>query len=443
MAPTRRLIALAERVLDAARIPDGPLTVALSGGADSAVTAWAALQAGRGAVDAVHVDHGLPASRALAGAAERVAGALDIPLRRVPVEPGAPVAAEDDARRARYRALEAAVPDGIPILVGHTADDQAETLLLALLRGAGLDGLAGMPAVRGRIHRPLLSVDRSTVRELAVLLGLGFLDDPANDDLRFLRNRIRTRLLPELEAEYASGLRDRLAVTAATLERDRRVLDRLSRVTIESIATGGRVPVGVLLALGDDALVARAIRALLRSVRPPHAPSEREVREAMAVLHGSAAAAGLAGGVRVTREGPWLVARVGSAAVPPAVRTDAPGLLRWGGWRIETALSAVRPPAPLSTLGLVLPLPGPGLVEVRAPGDGDRIALPGGSKRVVDAFAEAGVPGPDRGRRPVVLVDGELVWLPGVRRTGSPPVAAGRYLCAIAVEESLWDRSGP
>jgi tRNA(Ile)-lysidine synthase len=443
MAPTRRLSELAGRVLAAASVPDGPIVVALSGGADSAVVAWVAAQTAGGTAEAVHVDHGLPGSPMMAAAAARVAGGLGLPLRIVPVQPGAPVGSEGDARRARYRALEAVVEPGVPVLLGHTADDQAETFLLSLFRGAGLDGLAGMAPVRGRIHRPLLGVDRSTVRELAVLLGLGFADDPANEDLRFLRNRIRTRLLPQLEAEYASGLRERLAATAALLERDRRVLEERSAVPLVRIAGGARVPIGALVALGDESLVARAIRSLVRSVRPPHGPSEREVQQSMAVLEGSAAAAELSGGVRVTREGPWFVARTDPVASPAPSTTSAPGIVRWGGWSVETVVTSERPPAPLSTLGLVLPLPGPGVVEVRAPRPGDRIGLPVGSKRVMDAFSEAGVPRPERRRHPVVLVDGELVWLPGVRRTGSPPAVAGRYLCAVAVEESPWDRSGP
>ena len=128
----------------ATRVPPGPVTVALSGGADSAVLAWSL--ADRDDVVAVTIDHGLPGSAALVAAAERIASRLGLRHRVVTVAPRS--ASEGDLRTARLAALEAESAGWI--VTGHTADDQGETVLGNLLRGAGPGGLAGIPVRRGR-----------------------------------------------------------------------------------------------------------------------------------------------------------------------------------------------------------------------------------------------------------------------------------------------------
>src|SRR3990172_7907720 len=152
----------------ATRVPPGPVTVALSGGADSAVLAWSL--ADRDDVVAVTIDHGLPGSAALVAAAERIASRLGLRHRVVTVAPRS--ASEGDLRTARLAALEAESAGWI--VTGHTADDQGETVLGNLLRGAGPGGLAGIPVRRGRFIRPLLDVSRSDTRRLAAQLALPF-----------------------------------------------------------------------------------------------------------------------------------------------------------------------------------------------------------------------------------------------------------------------------
>ena len=191
--------------------PDALFGVAYSGGADSTALLLAAAQRWPGQVRALHVHHGLQAA---ADDFVRVCEALcthaRVPLQVLHVQAGhAPgESPEDAARRARYAALaQAAKQQGLSgVLLGQHADDQVETLLLALSRGAGLPGLSAMAAQfeRGgmRFYRPLLGIAAATLREWLVRQRIAFADDPSNTDERYTRNRIRARLLPALAQAF-------------------------------------------------------------------------------------------------------------------------------------------------------------------------------------------------------------------------------------------------
>ena len=171
--------------------PGTDVVCAFSGGADSTALLVLAVAAGLG-VTAVHVDHGLrPSSGAEAAAASDLAGTLGVPCQVVVADVAAGPNLEARARAAR----RAALPPGA--LTGHTADDRAETLLINLLRGAGLDGLAAMAPGP---TRPLLALRRADTRRLCAELGLVPVDDPSNDDPRFVRNRVRHELLPLMDS---------------------------------------------------------------------------------------------------------------------------------------------------------------------------------------------------------------------------------------------------
>ena len=188
-----------------------PVGVAYSGGADSTALLLAAAARWPGRVQAIHIHHGLQAA---ADDFVRVCTALcakvAVPLHVVQVDarhsPGE--SPEDAARRSRYAALaKAAVAQGLQgVLLGQHADDQVETLLLALSRGAGLPGLSAMPAQfeRGgvRFYRPLLQTPAPSLREWLVAQQIPFVDDPTNTDERYTRNRIRARLLPALAQAF-------------------------------------------------------------------------------------------------------------------------------------------------------------------------------------------------------------------------------------------------
>lgn len=211
---------------------DGPAVVACSGGPDSLALAGAAtvVAARRGiAVRAAVVDHGLQdGSDAVAARVAAQLAAIGLPssVLTVSVSPDreGPEAA---ARRARYRALDADA-GADPVLLGHTLDDQAETVLLGLARGSGSRSLAGMPARRGRFVRPLLGLRAATTRRACGELGLVPWLDPHNGEERFARVRVRDRVLPLLEAELGPGIAEALARSAALLRADADLLDALA-----------------------------------------------------------------------------------------------------------------------------------------------------------------------------------------------------------------------
>ena len=206
-----------------------PLVVGCSGGADSlALTLAAAALRGVDDVQAVVVDH-----RLQEGSAERAAATVallaerGIAARVHAVDVTGPGGIEAAARRARRAALCAARPHpDSPILLGHTLDDQAETVLLGLGRGSGARSLAGMRRWDPPFLRPLLTVRRATTR--AACAGLAVWDDPHNADPRFTRVRLRHEVLPLLEDVLSGGVAEALARTADQLREDADALDALA-----------------------------------------------------------------------------------------------------------------------------------------------------------------------------------------------------------------------
>lgn len=226
--------------------------VAVSGGADSLALTDAAVQAGQRAglrVTALVVDHGLQdgSAQVAATAAEqaRALGADDARVLAVDVSgPGGPEAA---ARLARYAALRAAVPTPEAlVLLGHTRDDQAETVLLGLGRGSGPRSIAGMRPLDPPWGRPLLDVPRTGTREACRALGVQPWSDPHNADPRFRRVRLRCEVLPLLEDVLGGGVAGALARTATQLREDADVLDALADDLLGRAETGADLDVGVL-----------------------------------------------------------------------------------------------------------------------------------------------------------------------------------------------------
>jgi tRNA(Ile)-lysidine synthase len=252
--------------------------VALSGGADSlalaAATAFEAPKLGLRAL-AVTVDHGLQeGSTDAAAAAAAKARALGLEARVVRVEVGAEGGPEAAAREARYRALRDAAREAGAgaILVGHTLDDQAETVLLGLARGAGgssLQGMAEASVVEGAlVLRPLLAVRRATTRAACAAEGLDPWDDPHNADPRYARVRVRERVLPVLEAELGPGVAEALARTAAQLREDAEAFDEMIDETIEDLVEHAEAGISVsvaALAANPAALRHRIIRHVVAS----------------------------------------------------------------------------------------------------------------------------------------------------------------------------------
>lgn len=296
---------------------EGPVAMAVSGGPDSLALMVLAARAGlRGR--AVHVDHGLRTgsgaeAEVVADAASRFGFAFEPAVVHVGDGPDL----EERARQARYRAL----PPGV--LTGHTMDDQAETVLLNLLRGAGLDGLAGMrpaaplvaeappgaaekPATGGRPRRPLLGLRRHETVHLCRQAGLDPVQDPTNSDTRFRRNRVRLELIPFL---CSISERDIVPVLARSCETVAGDLALLEEMAARLDPTDARA-----LAAAPLPLARRAVRRWLRSAgsgcdTERHPPSLADVDRVLEVAGGVWRACELSGGRRVSRsEGRLAVA---------------------------------------------------------------------------------------------------------------------------------------
>jgi tRNA(Ile)-lysidine synthase len=272
-----------------------PTVVGCSGGPDSLALLALAASASLGPI-AVHVDHGLrPDSdqdaRAVAHHADMIG--VQFHAESVKVEPGPNLEAR--ARDARYAALERARAafGASATLVAHTADDQAETVVLNLLRGSGAAGLAGMSVRRDSIVRPLLGLRRADTERLCEELGFEPVRDPSNDDRSIRRNWVRHDVLPLLANGAERDLVPVLARQAAILREESEYLDSLARASWP--ADGHRL--GSTLTTMPAPLARRAVRIWLG----PPPPSSDEVERVLAVARGDVRAAELTGGRRVWR----------------------------------------------------------------------------------------------------------------------------------------------
>ncbi|HEX6367141.1 MAG TPA: tRNA lysidine(34) synthetase TilS [Agromyces sp.] len=254
---------------------EGLVLVALSGGADSlALAAGVAFEAPRASLraGAVIVDHGLQEGSAdvaaRAAAQTRDLGLDPVVVRRVDAAGGG--GPEASARAARYAALDEVADEtgAALVLLGHTLDDQAETVLLGLARGSGAASLGGMPARSARYARPLLGIRRAATRQACLDAGLEPWDDPHNIDPSYARVRVRERVMPMLEAELGPGIAEALVRTAEQLREDEEAFDAQIDEFIEEVCepaeAGIAVSVGALAA-NPAALRQRIIRHVVAS----------------------------------------------------------------------------------------------------------------------------------------------------------------------------------
>jgi tRNA(Ile)-lysidine synthase len=250
--PAVAAVRLAVRRTLTSGLPAGSLALAAcSGGPDSlALAAALAFEAPRLGYrgGAVTIDHGLqPGSAAQSARVTAVLGELGLdPVHRIRVQVAARGARagyagpEAAAREARYAALEAAAVEcgAAAVLLGHTMDDQAETVLLGLARGSGARSLAGMSQTSGRYRRPLLGLRRDQTRAACAALGLAPWEDPQNSDPAFARTRVRQQVLPLMEELLGPGITEALARTAGRLRADADALDELAEQAGSALMTG-------------------------------------------------------------------------------------------------------------------------------------------------------------------------------------------------------------
>jgi tRNA(Ile)-lysidine synthase len=414
MVETRRLTQLRSRLGPLLDIPDGELVLALSGGADSAALGHLLASEAR-SFRAVHVNHGLADSTSLEKAARAVAVRLDIDLEVVNTEVGDAASFEGQARRARYRALLGSLQEGEWLLTAHTLDDQAETVLMNLLRGSGSSGLAGIPPSSRPLARPMLRVSRSETRELAGLAGLPFRDDPTNLDAGLTRNAIRLEVLPTLSSRFNPRLIEALARVADLTRADDSVLRGQAR-SLSVLTRGSSVAVAIgELSAVPGPIADRVLRDCLSRVRPPYSGTAGEMERIWAVALGDSGRTSLAGGINVTVEGPLLVfgPEPGSSPKFDMVALCV-GTNVVGGYSVTVEhVDRVCRVAPLGSWSAIF--------EPEARLDG---LVDGAGNLVVEA-------------------NGESAWLPGKRRLDVAWYRPGTngYLLVSAREESGWTSS--
>jgi tRNA(Ile)-lysidine synthase len=310
-----------------------PVLVACSGGADSvALAAAVAFEAPRAGVPAggVTVDHGLQP-----GSADRARATADLlrglglaPVRILTVDVGRSGGPEAAARTARYAALAEAAADlgagGARVALGHTLDDQAETVLLGLGRGSGPRSVAGMVEHRPPFWRPLLGIRRADTRAACDDQGLPVWDDPWNADPAYTRVRLRAEVLPLLEEVLGGGVAPALARTAGLLREDLDALDALAAAELGRLSAEGGLPAPPLAEL-PPALRRRVLRGWLRGsgVADLQAVHLHAVDALLTRWRGQGAVA-LPGGASVARTSGRLVLRPSGIREEPIRNEEEP-----------------------------------------------------------------------------------------------------------------------
>ena len=410
--------------------------VAVSGGADSVallhLLRTLAPEWGL-ALHILHVDHRLRADSGEDAEFVRSLGArLGIPTALAVVDVGAG-SLQAAARAARYAALEACAEriGARRIALGHTADDQAETVLMRVLTGAGVRGLAGIPAVRGRVIRPVLDLRHADLAQELARAGLPWREDRSNLDPTFLRNRIRHELLPLLAGSHDPGIVARLNAVAAQARATVDALDRIAGRELERL--GRAEPEAVTLsraALRElppsvAVEVLRHAAARLGHRAPLRAWGHRSLQRALGPVQPR----------RSLRLGPIIIEvsgdriRLGTGSPPPLVpRTlSVPGtvVLPEIGQSLVARLVDAAAYVPRSD-GARVAFDADGLdavLTVRPRRRGDRFTPWGAGERRLKTFLlDAKVPRWERARVPVVEARGEILWVGGLRRSALAPV---------------------
>ena len=423
-------------------VPGERLLVAVSGGPDSLSLLhwlWSQQDAQRfEAVEAAHLDHGLRGEESAAEAAW-VAGwcaERSIPCHIGLADVGAlrreqKVSKQEAARAARYAFLEeiAVQIQATAIATAHTQDDQAETVLMHILRGTGLDGLRGIPAKRGLFIRPWLGVSRAEIEAYCLLHGLDPRRDPSNLSAEaYTRNRVRLELLPHLEREYNPGVRAALLRLSEIATRD---LDYL-QAQADAARSGATRERDIFRLVLDRPILARLHPALLRHV----------LRRAIADLRGT--------GEGLTYDHVEQACRALAAPAPRAFALTLPYPLCTVRIKDETlTLTLANVPASLADVAVPLPFPGTAILpqterHIQASFDpvsealltaeldadtlqgdtltlrnwrhGDRLdplGMGGRHKKVSDIFSDAKVPRDARKSVPIVADEAGILWVVG------------------------------
>lgn len=420
------------------------VVVAVSGGVDSMVMLHLLLRLRtryHSSLHVAHLDHGLRGTESAEAAmfVRAQCEAHQIPVTLHTVEGRAwqqkrVTSLQAAARDLRYRFLEqvADAQGAARIALGHHGDDQAETVLMNLLRGSGVRGLGGIPAVRGPFIRPLIECSREEIEGYAQQEGIPYVEDSSNRTLAYARNRIRLQLLPELATRYNPRVAHALASAATILEAEDALLRTMTEQALPAVLIS-RCREELVLSIPSMAVLPNALRWRLIRLSAEYARGDRPgltFQQTLAIdrllLAGRARGPVHApGGLRATRAGDRLVFSVGAAAVRGRMtlsRLAVPGLTAIPGSSLSLGSDIVegRTRGELAadrwTAFLDADRAGKEL-QVRGWQEGDRF-IPlgmGGQKKLQDFFVDAKVPRDQRGSVPLVVSGAEIAWVVGFR----------------------------
>lgn len=313
---------------------------------------------------------------------------------------------EDAARKLRYAFLETAARDmgAARIATAHHREDDAETVLLHLLRGTGLQGLGGIAPVRGKIVRPLLEASRAEIDEYVKRNSIPYVEDESNQDTRFTRNRLRLEVLPLLE-EIAPGCGERISAAAELLREENDHLRREAEALMpEGIDGAIDLPVPVLVRQ-DKTLQRRLVRAVGQKLGVELTRAQTEA--VLSLKNGGCL--DLPQGLCAVRKPHRLTLRKQLLLPPPLALRE--GRQNWGPWRVKVRRG--EEPAEGGPDRMILRDNGGELTIAAWDGTG-RLAVENGSRTIKRLFADAGVPSERRREHPALLLDDRVVAIFGV-----------------------------
>ncbi|MGQ0814659.1 MAG: tRNA lysidine(34) synthetase TilS [Gemmatimonadota bacterium] len=407
--------------------PHDRLLVALSGGIDSMVLLHL-LKAHRQTlqidISAAHFDHGMRADSA--ADAEWLAGVCEVlGVRLLHARTPRPLHGETDARLERYRFLDKAAraDNSTRIATAHHADDQIETVLFRILRGTGMRGLAGIPVRRGPFIRPLLRFRKSTLLAYAAAHDVPFREDPSNEQLQYMRNRIRKNVIPAMETVQPRAREAVLALARHAARTEKAWHEALKRIERELVLSRDRNAVELarpVLLEYHPQLRARALRHFLR--RFGAVPGKAQTRHLLEFCENADSGSKfvLAPDIHIDRAFDRIrISRSSGLEAPDAgvaiTGHSGQAAVNIGGRNYDVAWSTSEARTGDQVFDAALLESG---LELRGWRPGDRIRLAYGTKKLKKLFAERRVPVPERARIPVLSdARGRVFWAVGVARS--------------------------
>lgn len=331
---------------------------------------------------------------------------------------------EEAARILRYDFLLGLSPDA-KIATAHTAEDNLETLLMHLVRGCGLQGLSGIPPVRGRIIRPLLMTDRGEIRQYLQGNRIPHVEDSSNGTDFCQRNRIRHHVLPLLMQENPN-LPQLASSLCLEIGSENRYLTQLTGQQLEKALDHGRLSIADLQEFSSPARM-RVLRAYLQAV-PQLSRSHLEAADNLCRAWNPSAKLNLPGGYVLRREYQYLILDApGAAGIPSPVTLKAGSTCTFGPWQVSCQAMPCPRILPQDSISLIPPPTGVFTLRSRLPGD--RITLPGGTKKLSRYLVDQKIPAKTRDTLPIVVYE--------TRLAGVLPLAADMSFRAKPGNDSL------